>query len=289
MNFDQILNPFLWAYVASVVAVYAALAFWRWRAASALRERRANVLRTVDEQPVERADQPLVAPGARLEGLRAAAGVDASVLAFASLVLPVLWWWLAGLVDEDRRTAVLVAFAALAIWLSVSATDVAKAFFGGLLFRLLVAFRRPFQVGDKVTLGAHAGKVTDIGLFHLRLQTLDDDQVSLPTASLWSTPLVSANAGERASLAVIRVYLAPTLGAEQLQRAEDLLWDAVGASLYWDPLQPRQIYYEQSEVAIVLTAKAYVASTYNEALFKSEVTKTFLSRALQENIALATP
>ena len=48
-----------------------------------------------------------------------------------------------------------------------------------------------------------------------------------------------------------------------------------------------QIFLVQERDAICLTAKAYVASTYNEPLFTSDVTRAFLEFADKEGIPLA--
>ncbi len=48
-----------------------------------------------------------------------------------------------------------------------------------------------------------------------------------------------------------------------------------------------QIYFSQTPELVCLTAKAYVASTYNEPLFKSDVYKAVLKTALEQSIPLA--
>ena len=82
-------------------------------------------------------------------------------------------------------------------------------------------------------------------------------------------------------------YLAPFVTVDQRQVAEDAIWDAIQASVYFDPTKPMQIYLSQNQDAIQLTAKAYVASTYNEPLFSSDVTRAFLEFAAKRKIALA--
>lgn len=279
---SDFLNIYVGIYVLAAALIYAATVWSRRRYRRQLQAARDAAFR-VGERPAERAEELLLGPGQRLQELQRAAVSDALILGAVILVLPGIVYWLAG-ADRDGFA---LAFAGLAIWVLVSATDAGKAFFGGLLFRFLLASRAPFQVGDRVTLAGYSGKVLDVGLFHVRLQTADDDLVSLPTASLWSEPLVSANAGDSASLAVITVYLSPRIEPAQLQAAEDALWAAIGASLYWDPTKSRQIFIGQSVEAITLTGKAYVASTYNEALFKSDVLKTFLMTAREQNLPLA--
>ncbi len=188
---------------------------------------------------------------------------------------------------KEQRDGLALAFAGMLIWSLTTGTDVAKAFLGGLSFRTLVAFRKPIQVGDRVTLQEHSGKVLSIGTFFVMLQTENDDLVSIPTHGLWSSVLISANAGERYSLCVMDFYLASFATQAQRQQAEDIIWDAIQASPYLEVSQPMQIYMSQMPLAIQLTAKAYVASTYNESLFKSDVTTAFLNHAAENDLPLS--
>lgn len=226
---------------------------------------------------------PLVDHAVKLATLKQQATWDALLVLIPLIGLPLV---LVYCFDVDR-TGLATTFLALFIWTLVSATNVAKAFLGGIAFRLFAGFHPPFQVGDRVTIGGHSGKVEEIGAFFVRLTTLDDDQVSIPTSSLWSAPIVSANAGGRASLCVMTFHLAPFIKAPQRTAAENAIWDAVQKSVYWEFDKPLQIYVEQRKDEIVLTAKAYVASTYNEPLFKSDVYQGFLDFASEKSIPLA--
>ena len=188
--------------------------------------------------------------------------------------------------DADKK-GLAIAFLALLTWTIYSGTDILKAFLGGLAFKTIAAFTQPFQVGDRVTLKGISGKVVKFETFFVMLQTLNDDLISIPTHTLWSEVLTSANAGDRSSLCVMNFYLASFVHANQRQKAEDAIWDAIQASVYYEPSKPMQIYLTQTPDAIQLTAKAYVASTYNEPLFTSDVTRAFLDFVSQEDIALA--
>lgn len=181
-----------------------------------------------------------------------------------------------------------IAMGTLILWILLSGTEVAKSFLGGLMYKTVVAFSQPFQVGDRVTLKGISGKVVALDIFFVKLQTLNDDLISVPTYTLWSEVLTSANAGERSSLCVMEFYLASFVTAQHRQLAEDTIWDAIQASVYYEPTKPMQIYLSQTEAAIQLTAKAYVALTYNEPLFVSDVTRVFLDIASEHQIPLAT-
>ena len=228
-------------------------------------------------------DQVLVDHSLKLETLRRQAIIENVVLLATVVVWPIV---LASLFTNQAR-ALGATFVVLFLWMLISATDVAKAFLGGVAFRAFAGIRRPFQVGDRVTLSGYSGKVDEIGAFFVRLITLDDDLVSIPTASLWNTPIVSANAGSKASLCVMTFHLAPFVTAKARKYAEDAIWNAIQRSVYWDFEKPMQIYLQQNKDEIVLTARAYVASTYNEALFKSDVYQAFLDFADQNALPLA--
>ncbi|MGB3641052.1 MAG: mechanosensitive ion channel domain-containing protein [Rivularia sp. (in: cyanobacteria)] len=187
--------------------------------------------------------------------------------------------------SADKSSLVLV-FVLLLIWIFVNGTDLIKAFLNGLAFKTITAFTQPFQVGDRVNLKGIKGKVVKFNTFFVVLITPDDDLISIPTHSLWNEVLNSANSGNRSSLCVINFYLASFNTAEQRQAAEDTIWDAIQSSVYYEPSLPMQIYLSQTPDAIKLTAKAYVASTYNEPLFSSDVTRAFLDFASKANIAL---
>jgi len=229
----------------------------------------------------------------RLSRVRWEAGLQAGFLLFSIFVIPLLMILLADRVEwlrleEDTgKGGLLAVFLAILVWLLLQGTDVAKAFLGGLAFKTLVAFQRSIQVGDRVTLKGYSGKILKIGTFFVTLQTVDDDLVNIPCGQLWSEVLVSANAGERSSLSVMEFYLDSFVKKEERQSAEDTIWDSIQASPYCETAKPMQIYLSQEPNSIRLTAKAYVTSTYDEPLFKSDVSRAFLDFAADQGIPLA--
>ena len=165
-------------------------------------------------------------------------------------------------------------------------TNIFKAFFTGFAFKVLTILKSTIHVGDRVTLKGITGKLTEIDSFYVTLQTIDDDLVHIPTASLWSENILNINGGEGGSLTVLNFYINPT-DIEQYKKAETAIWNSMQASVYIDFTKPMQIYISQKPFAIQLTAKAYVASTYNELSFQSDITKAFLEVAKTEKISLS--
>ncbi|MGI9511222.1 MAG: mechanosensitive ion channel domain-containing protein, partial [Geminicoccaceae bacterium] len=258
-------------YLATILLGQVGLAFYRHHIANATAERRRRA--GLD-------NQVLVDHKITLETIRNNALVDAAVLLVTVVAVPILLHQLWP--GDEASKGLGLTFLVLLIWVLVSGTDIGKAYLGGVAFRAYVGLRHPFQVGDRVTLMGHSGKVEEIDPFFVQISTPDDDRVSIPTAALWSAPLVSANAGERASLSVMTFHLASFVTAAERKASEDAIWNAIQRSVYWDFDKPMQIYLEHRRDEIVLTARAYVASTYNELLFKSDVYQAFLDFADRE-------
>ncbi len=230
-------------------------------------------------------DRILINHAENLADRRLDALVQNGLLLASIIIVPFVLVWIRDSNTDQRGLA--IAFLLLLGWIIFHGTNVVKAFLGGLSFKTITAFKQPFQIGDRVTLKGMQGKVISFDAFFVVLQTLNNDRISIPTHTLWSEVLTSANAGNRSSLCVMNFYLASFVTAEQRQAAEDAIWDAIQASVYYEPSKPMQIYLTQTPDAIQLTAKAYVASTYNEPLFTSDVTRAFLDFVSQQEIALA--
>ncbi|MGF1476814.1 MAG: mechanosensitive ion channel domain-containing protein [Geminicoccaceae bacterium] len=224
----------------------------------------------------------------RLAATRKETLSQATLLLASGVGLPFILMALPG-VPWEAMQGLAIAFAALFVWTLVVGTDVARAFLGGLAFRTIAAMTRPFQVGDRVNLRGVSGRVVEIGLFFVKLQTPDDDLVSLPTSSLWAEVLSSANAGERYSLAVVTFYLSPTATSAQREAAETALVDAIQASTYFDMARPVKLSWQQDLFALTLTARCYVALTYNDPAFRSDITRVFLNRADELALPLSAP
>lgn len=146
-------------YLAAVIGGQIGLALYRGKIAEATMQRRRRA--GLD-------DRILVDHSVTLETIRRWSMVDAIVLLGTVLVVPiVLAKW-----SPDDQAALGATFLALLLWVLVSATDVARAFLGGVAFRAYVGLRQPFQVGDRVTLMGHAGKVDGIDPFFVRPMTI---------------------------------------------------------------------------------------------------------------------
>ncbi len=91
-----------------------------------------------------------------------------------------------------------------AVAIGFSLKDLVASLFAG----IILLFDRPFQVGDRVTFGNTYGEITSIGLRAVRLQTLDDNLVTIPNSRFIVDPVASGNAGELDMMVVMPFHLA---------------------------------------------------------------------------------
>lgn len=277
---DMFVNEFVIAYIGVVFG-----AQWLY-----LRHDQNNRKRIASNRDAQRLPPDILLNHAeRLADRRREAQLQSGLLLGTVLISPIVLLVIAHLLGSEGspESGLAVTFVALMLWILISGTDLSKAFLGGLAFKTVAAFKVPFQIGDRVEIKGIGGKVIALDTFYLTLQTPNDDSISVPTSTLWGDVLTSVNGGSRSSLCVMEFYLSPDVEAGQRQSAEDAIWDAIQASVYYDPTQSMQIYLTQLPHSIKLTAKAYVASTYSEPLFSSDVTRAFLDFASKNKIALA--
>jgi small-conductance mechanosensitive channel len=150
-----------------------------------------------------------------------------------------------------------------------------KDLFADLVGGIVIVFEKPYQIGDKVTIGNQYGEVKDIGLRSTRIQSPADEQVSLPNFTIFSQPVSSGNSGDLAMMIVIDLFVHPESDAG---RAMKILKDALVTSKYViiSKKYPYTVLVEDFPFYKRIRAKGYVSDHRQEFEFKSEVTRRAL-------------
>lgn len=176
--------------------------------------------------------------------------------------------------------AIFALSGTIAVTIGFALKDVAASFMAG----ITILVTKPFQVGDRVSFGGFYGEVVEIGLRTVRLVTLDDNLVSIPTNKFLTESVASANAGALDCMVVMRYWVTP---AADITRAVSIVREAVLASKYLYLGKPIAVLVAnelavQGRVVVEITAKAYVFDARHEKSFASDVTDRVL-RAFQTN------
>ena len=189
-----------------------------------------------------------------------------------------------GSVFELSAQALFALSGTLAVAAGFLLRDVAEAIVAG----LSILISRPFSVGDRIQFGGYYGEVKDIGLRTVRLVTLDDNLVTIPSNKFLSEAVASANAGELDCMVVMSFYVAAD---DDHERASQIVRDAVMSSRFCYLGKPITILIgmelvPQLGVVVEIKAKAYVFDARHEKAFASDVTQRVLRALRKSGIAL---
>jgi len=137
---------------------------------------------------------------------------------------------------------------------------------------VMIMMDRPFQVGDRVSFGGEYGDITSIGLRSVRLQTLDDNTVTIPN-NKFLTDMTSCGNYGALDMQVAMVFY---IGIDQdVGLAQTLVREAAATSRYVFLPKPVVVLVSQviieNHVALKVTVKAYVLDTRYEKAFETDV------------------
>jgi small-conductance mechanosensitive channel len=158
-----------------------------------------------------------------------------------------------------------------------------KDLFADVVGGLIITLEKPYQIGDKVTIGGYYGEVSDIGIRATRLITPDDNLVSAPNYLIFTQAVASASAGSPEMMVVIDLFIDPDSDAELGLK---ILKEAVVTSkyVYISKKRPFTVLLGDFPFYRRLRAKAYVYDLRYEFEFKSEVTRRTWEEFTQRGI-----
>jgi small-conductance mechanosensitive channel len=145
-----------------------------------------------------------------------------------------------------------------------------KDLFADIVGGLVITFEKPYQIGDKISIGNYYGEVTDIGLRATKLVTPDDTTVTAPNSLIFRETVASGNYGASEMMVVIDLYVASESDVETAMR---LLREAVVSSkyVYISKKSPVTLLHKALLFYTRLRAKAYVNDLRDEFKFESDV------------------
>jgi small-conductance mechanosensitive channel len=180
---------------------------------------------------------------------------------------------------NDHVLAVIGGTIAVSVGFAVK--DLVASFIAG----IMIMIDRPFQVGDRVSFGDQYGDITSIGLRSVRMQTLDDNTVTIPNNKFLNDITSNGNYGALDMLVVLDFYV----GIDQdVVRAREILHEAAVSSRYVHLPKPVGVGISQmitdNYVAVRLRVTAYVLDTRYEKAFETDVHLRAMQAMREANI-----
>lgn len=182
---------------------------------------------------------------------------------------------------ELRQETVLALSGTAGVALGFAFKDLAVSVLAG----LTILIDKPFQVGDRISVGDTYGDVVTIGLRSVRIVTLDDNLVTIPNSRFMNDSVASGNAGELNMLVQMDFYIAMDQDAQLALR---LIEEVVTSSRYCYLEKPWSVRASQmvpgEHFTVRLRSKAYVIDTKYENAFTNDVTCEVLKAFREHNI-----
>lgn len=126
----------------------------------------------------------------------------------------------------------------------------------------------PFRMGDRIQIGDHYGEVVDYGLRGLMIQTPDDNAVTIPHSSTWTSPISNANSGQLEAQVVTEFYFSH--GAD-IELAVNILYQAAYSSRYTQLKLPVVVVVKEEPWSTLLKLKAYPMDARDEFIYKTDL------------------
>ncbi len=147
-----------------------------------------------------------------------------------------------------------------------------KDLVGSVIAGFILLFDRPFQVGDRVAFGDVYGEIKSIGLRSVKLQTLDDNSVTIPNSKFLTDVVSSGNSGALDMMIVASFYVSIF---EHLDKIKKSLHEVVITSRFVYLEKPVIVTFEEvpvsETIAIKVNVKAYVLDVKYEKAFLSDI------------------
>ena len=153
----------------------------------------------------------------------------------------------------------------VAVALGFAFKDYASSIIAG----LVGLFESSYGVGDRIKIGEHYGEVVNYGLRAVRLQTPDDNTISIPHNKIWTEAVSNANAGELEAQVVTEFYFAHEIDINLIRK---ILYRVAQTSKYTHLKLPILVIMEEKPWGTMFKLKSYPLDARDEFVYKTDLT-----------------
>jgi small-conductance mechanosensitive channel len=186
---------------------------------------------------------------------------------------------------EFSKELLAILGGTLAVAVGFAMKDLAASIVAG----IIIMFDRPFQVGDRVLFGGEYGDIIAIGLRSVKMNTLDDNVVTIPNNTFLNQLTSCGNYGELDMQVAITFYI----GVDQdLSLAQHIIREAAALSKFVYLKKPINVLVKQeltnNFLTYKLTLKVYVLDTKYEKALETDITLRVNEQLRKQSVALPT-
>ena len=163
------------------------------------------------------------------------------------------------------RENIIAVTGTVAVALGFAFKDYASSIIAG----IVGLFESSYDVGDRVKIGEHYGEVISYGLRAIKLQTPDDNIVTIPHNKIWTEAVSNANAGALEAQVVTEFYFAHETDVNLVRK---ILYRVAHTSKYTALKLPILVIVEEKPWGALFKLKCYPLDARDEFIYKTDLT-----------------
>ncbi|MEA5593527.1 mechanosensitive ion channel family protein [Rivularia sp. UHCC 0363] len=144
-----------------------------------------------------------------------------------------------------------------------------KDYVSSIIAGIIGLFEAPYRVGDRIQIEDFYGEVIGYGLRGIRLQTPEDNVVTIPHNKIWTDAVSNANMGELEAQVVTEFYFAHEVDVELVQK---ILYRVAYTSKYTYLKLPILVIIEENPWGTLFKLKSYPLDARDEFIYKTDLT-----------------
>ncbi len=166
----------------------------------------------------------------------------------------------------------------VAVALGFAFKDYASSIIAG----IVGLFEAPYRVGDRIQIEDFYGEVVGYGLRGIRLQTPEDNVVTIPHNKIWTNAVSNANMGELEAQVIAEFYFAHEVDPELVTK---ILYRVAYTSKYTYLKLPILVIVEEKPWGTLFQLKSYPLDARDEFIYKTDLTKRAKRVFAKHNLA----
>ena len=185
---------------------------------------------------------------------------------FRMMVLTFTIIFLMNLFLNLSRDNLVAVTGTVAVALGFAFKDYASSIIAG----IVALFEAPYRVGDRVQIEDFYGEVVGYGLRGIRLQTPEDNVVTIPHSKIWTNAVSNANMGELEAQVITEFYFAHEADIELVKK---ILYRVAHTSKYTYLKLPILVIVEEKPWGTLFKLKSYPLDARDEFIYKTDLTR----------------
>ncbi len=166
----------------------------------------------------------------------------------------------------------------VAVALGFAFKDYASSIIAG----IVSLFEAPYRVGDRIQIEDFYGEVRSYGLRGIRLQTPEDNIVTIPHNKIWTSAVSNANMGELEAQVITEFYFAHDVDTDIVTK---ILYRVAYTSKYTYLKLPVLVIVEEKPWGTWFQLKSYPLDARDEFIYKTDLTRRAKRALAKHNLA----